>query len=69
MYQFLLQMFQKKCNEYGYDILKEFVVNYLIQGKCGASKIRLLQCNVALWIHIIDVICTFILSKGKVWEK
>ena len=43
---------QKKRNEWGLSFFND---PFLWNGR--PSKIRLLQCDVVLWIHVIDAIC------------
>ena len=56
--QNLLKMCQKMCYQWGYDIFKTLVVKWSEIENGRLPKIRLHQCYVLLWIHVIDTICT-----------
>ena len=45
---------QKKCNRWGYDIVKEFLAKWLVLREQRAFKN---QFYVVLWIHVIDATC------------
>ena len=54
-----------KRNERGYEFSMSLIAKkcfFLRSG--GPSKIRLLQCYMVLWIHVIDAICTTALDTS-----
>ena len=47
------------CNEWGYDVYKEFAAKLSVFKKWRAFKnqVTSVLCSAVLWIHVIEAIC------------